>query len=109
MSGHGDVGDGGPSQPLEVGVGDAHRHAVRSGLEHDPLVPAEREVGVHARSYRFPNGGIAPGSQSANVVAMSRPLIATSRVGSIAIMLDGAGRTPSFSLVSRPGGTTGGS
>ena len=27
-SSHGDVGDGGPRQPLEVGVGEVHRHIV---------------------------------------------------------------------------------
>jgi hypothetical protein len=41
---HGEVGDGDSRQSLELVIGDAHRHAVRPGLEDDPLVLAEREV-----------------------------------------------------------------
>jgi Lrp/AsnC ligand binding domain len=44
---HGEVGDGGSRQSLELVIGDAHRHAERPGLGHDPLVLAEGEVDVH--------------------------------------------------------------
>ena len=66
----------GPASRSKIGICDAPRHAVR-GLEHDPLVLAERAVDVHGHVVQVPerrhHSGLAVGERGGELQLGRQP------------------------------------